>query len=189
MSGSRWTAALAALVLLLGACMGVVDGREARDDPRATLVLDGERVRLTPTSCALVGARLLERLPAGGSETTLTATGRLEDGRQVQVTVRRGTDELPPERFELLEISLGSIERDVESLVGFRGREEATGAWSQVDPDAAGARRPVPGGFVEVDGPRLVATATLPRPSDGVPVDVRLDVTCPLDLEPAPGTA
>ncbi|MFP4311969.1 MAG: hypothetical protein ACLFS9_08335 [Nitriliruptoraceae bacterium] len=176
-------------MLLLSACAAPLGPGDPTARTRASLTLDGTRVALEPTSCALVGGRLLEQLPPGGSETTLTATGRLPDGQEVTVTVRRGTDEVPPEVFELLEVTIGSVDQEVRTLVGFRGLDLTTGTWHQIDPDVAAARRRVSGGFVEVDGARLHATASLPRPSDGAPVAVVIDVTCPLELEPAPGTA
>ncbi|MFP4150090.1 MAG: hypothetical protein ACLFUG_03420 [Nitriliruptoraceae bacterium] len=185
----RWSPWLAAVVLLLSACAAPLGLGGSAARAHASVTLDGTRVALEPTSCALVGGRLLEQLPPGGTETTLTATGRLEDGQEVTVTVRRGTDEAPPEVFELLEVTLGSVEEEVRTLVGFRGLDRSTGTWHQIDPDVAAARRRVSGGFVEVDGARLHAAAALPRPSDGALVEVVIDVTCPLELEPAPGTA
>lgn len=188
MAAPRWIALLTAVVLLSAACtrpLTVVGSAE----PTATLTLDGEPVSLRLTSCGLVNGRLLEALPDGGTEVTLTAHGRLADRRPVAVRVRRGTDMLTPERFELLEVTLGEVDQAIESLVTFRGRDEATGTWTEVDPEAPGARRTVTGGLVEIDGPRLRLATTVSRPSDGRQVILRLDATCPASLELAPGTA
>jgi hypothetical protein len=188
MLAPRWSPLLAAVALLVAACAGVVPAAGPAA-PEATLTLDGETGPLTLTSCALVNGRLLEEVPDGGAETTLTAVGQLADGRPIRLAVRRGTDRLPPQRFELVELTIGEVERSIETLVAFRGRDDADGTWTEVDAETPTARRAVPGGLVEVDGSRLTVTATAARPSDGRRVQLSIEATCPVELEPAPGTA
>ncbi len=75
---------MAALVLLGAAC-SAPGSAGGSPEAHATLRLDGESVPLLLTSCSLVNGRLLELVPDGGTETTLTATGRLGDGRPIAV--------------------------------------------------------------------------------------------------------
>ena len=156
---------------------------------RATLELDGSTIDLAVTRCALLGGRFLENLPPGGVEVSLVAEGRDTDGSPVRVIARRGTDEVAPHRFDLLEVAVGEVERHLEVLVVLRGFDRDTGTWTQVDPDAPDARRPVPGPLVDVDGTRLRARSVAPAPADGRRVPVSLEATCPPQLGPDPDLA
>ncbi|GEM_PF-1973560 len=156
---------------------------------RATLVLNGASIDLEVTGCALLGGRFLEELPAGGVEVSLVAEGRDADGSPVRVIARRGTDEVAPHRYDLLEVAVGEVEHHLEVLVVLRGFDRDTGTWTQVDPDAPGARRPVAGPLFDVEGTRLTARSVAPTPTDGRRVPVSLEATCPPQLGPDPGLA
>ena len=156
---------------------------------RATLVLNGASIDLEVTGCALLGGRFLEELPAGGVEVSLVAEGRDADGSPVRVIARRGTDEVAPHRFDLLEVAVGEVEHHLEVLVVLRGFDRDTGTWTQVDPDAPDARRPVAGPLFDVEGARLTARSVTPAPDDGRPVPLSLEATCPPQLGPDPGLA
>ena len=157
---------------------------------RATLQFDGVKIGLDVTGCALLNGRFLEDLPPGGAEVSLVAEGRDVDGSPVRVTARRGTDEVAPHRFDLLEIAVGEVERHLEVLVVLRGLDRDTGTWTQVDPDAPDARRPVAGPLFDVDGTRLTAARSVaPTPADGRRIAVSLEATCPPQLGSDPGLA
>lgn len=156
---------------------------------RATLELDGAAIDLDVTGCALLGGRFLEELPAGGVEVSLVAEGHDADGSPVRVIARRGTDEVAPHRFDLLEVAVGEVEHHLEVLVVLRGFDRDTGTWTQVDPDAPDARRPVTGPLFDVDGTRLTAQSAAPTSTDGRRVPVSLEATCPPQLGPDPGLA
>ncbi len=153
------------------------------------LQLDGSRIELDVVDCALISGRLIDELPAGGSEVSLVATGRDSDERPVHVVVRRGTDVVAPHRFDVLEVSIGEVEQDLEVLVLVRGFDRDTGAWSQIDPDAPGARRDVDGPLVRVDGARLRAHSTVSLDASGQRVPVALEAACPPVSHADPGLA
>jgi hypothetical protein len=180
--------------VVAGALLATLLGRASPDPSgpatgQATLELDGSRIDLAVTRCALLGGRFLEQLPPGGVEVSLVADGRDADGSPVRVIARRGTDEVAPHRFDLLEVAVGEVEHHLEVLVVLRGFDRDTGSWTQVDPDAPDARRPVTGPLFDLDGTRLRARSVAPAPTDGRPVPVSLEATCPTQLGPDPGLA
>ena len=156
---------------------------------RATLQLDGAEIDLAVTRCALLAGRLLDELPVGGTEVTLVAEGRDDDGSPVRVIARRGTDEVAPHRFDLLEVAVGEVAHHLEVLVVLRGFDRDSGTWTQIDPDAPDARRPVAGPLFAVDGTRLTARSRAPAPTDGRRVPVALEATCPPKPGADPGLA
>ncbi len=182
--GSHRAPLAALLALVVGACATV--------DPTtgpATLHLGDSRLELEVTACSLVAGRLLEALPEGGAEVTVVAEGTDEDGDPVRVTARRGTDVVAPHRFELLEISRGEVSEQLQVMVVLRGYDRTEGTWSQVDPDAPGARVRVPAGLFEIDDARLATRAASAARSDGTEVAVAFEAVCPPQLERDPGVA
>ena len=155
----------------------------------AHLDLGDDRLELTVTACTLVAGRLLEEVPAGGSEVTVVAEGQDAAGEPVRVTARRGTDEVAPHRFELLEISRGAVTEHLEVVVVLRGYDRVRGTWTQVDPDAPGARRRVGAGLFEIDGARLASRAASAYTPDGTEVTVAFEAVCPPELERDAGLA
>jgi len=153
------------------------------------LQLDGSRIALEVRDCALISGRLIEELPAGGSEVSLIAEGRDGDGQPVRVVVRRGTDVVAPHRFDVLEVAIGEVDGDLEVLVLVRGFDRDTGAWSQIDPDAPGARRDVDGPLIRVDGAGLRARRALGRDGRGQQVPIALEAMCPPVSHADPGLA
>lgn len=155
----------------------------------AHLAFGDDRLELTVTACTLVAGRLLEEVPAGGSEVTVVAEGQDTAGEPVRVTARRGTDEVAPHRFELLEISRGAVTEGLEVVVLLRGYDRVRDTWTQVDPDAPGARRNVREGLFEIDGARLVSRAASAYAPDGTEVTVAFEAVCPPELERDAGLA
>lgn len=155
---------------------------------RGWLELDGDRIDLAVTECALVAGRLIDRIPSGGSEVSLVAEGR-DDGREVRVVARRGTDVVAPHRFHVLEVAIGEVERDLEVLVVLRGYDRATDAWSQIDPDAPLARRDVDGPLFAVEGRHLHARATTSLRPGSDRILLVLEASCPPVVDADPGVA
>lgn len=153
------------------------------------LQLDGSRIELDVVDCALISGRLIDEVPAGGSEISLVAEGRDGDERPVLVVVRRGTDIVAPHRFDVLEVTIGEVERDLEVLVLVRGFDRDTGTWNQIDPNAARARRDVDGPLVTVDGAGLRAHSTVSLDASAQRIPVTLEAACPPVLHADPGLA
>lgn len=187
MGRRSWTFGVAgALVAGLLACSGPVAEQPVG---RGLLQLDASRIELDVVHCALTAGRLIDEVPAGGSEVSLIAEGRDRDERPVRVVARRGTDVVAPHRFDVLEVSVGEVERDLEVLVLLRGFDRDSGDWSQIDPDAPGARRDVDGPLFAVEGVGLRARGTARLDAGGERVPIRLEAVCPPALDADPGLA
>lgn len=156
---------------------------------RGWLELGGARIDLDVLECALLSGRLIDQLPAGGSEISLIAEGRARDQRPVRVVARRGTDVVAPHRFHVLEVAIGEVQRDLEVLVLLRGFDRDTGGWSQIDPDAPLARRDVDGPLFSVDGTHLRARTTASLGAGRPRVAVVLEAGCPPVTQADPGVA
>ena len=155
----------------------------------ATLEVDGRRIDLDVVSCGLIDGRFMPGPPPTGSERTLLATGQTPADGPVSVSVRRTRDDAAPQRVQTVEISLGDPTQDVRALVLYRGLDEDTGIWSEIDPDAPDPRVTVPGPLLELDGASLRAEGSASLPEDGRRIMVRLDARCPVEVDGAPGVA
>ena len=120
---------------------------------------------------------------------TVVAEGEDAAGEAVRVTARRGTDEVAPHRFELLEVSRGTVTERLEVVVVLRGYDRVRGTWTQVDPDAPGARRNVREGLFEIDGARLASRTASAYTPEGTEVAVAFEAVCPPELERDAGLA
>ncbi len=181
-----WLAVLASLVLI-----GCADppAPEPTAVGEAMLEIDGRRIELDVVSCGLIGGRFTETPPPTGSERTLLAAGESATDGPVAVSVRRTRDEVAPQQVQTVEISLGDPEEFVRALVLYRGLDEDTGTWSEIDPDATDARVTVPGPLLELDGASLRAEGAASLPEDGRRVLVRLEARCPIETDGTPGIA
>ncbi len=185
-----WVAALTVALMasvLLG-CAELVPGTPATGGS-ATLEVDGRRIDLDVVSCGLIGGRFMSAPPPTGSERTLLATGETPTDGPVSVAVRRTRDEAAPHHVQTVEISLGDPAEDVRALVLYRGLDEDTGTWSEIDPDAPDPRVAVPGPLLDLDGASLRAEGSASLPEDGRRIVVRLDARCPVEVDGAPGVA
>jgi hypothetical protein len=188
---ARTASARALLALLAGALVvGCADPAAPGRAPvgEATLEIDGRRIDLDVVTCGLIDGRFPETLPPTGSERTLTAAGETEADGPIRVSVRRTRDDVAPQQVQTVEISLGDPEVAVQALVLYRGLDEATGRWSELDPDAPDPRVEVPGPLLEVTDAALRAEGSVSLP-DGERVMVRLDARCPVVSDGTPGVA
>lgn len=181
---------LLTLVVLSGACgplVGAGHGEVARTSGRLTI--GDEVVDLTVTGCATIGGRLAANLPVEGSETTLTATGRTDADRPVEVVVRRTRSGQAPHVVQSVEIGIGDPRRRIEALVLYRAFDEDTERWTSIDPDAPSSRAEAAGPLLILLDDGLRANGVARRADTGSPVAVRLDADCPIELDDGPGLA
>jgi hypothetical protein len=155
----------------------------------AALEIDGRRIDLDIITCGLIDGRFTPSPPPSGSERTLVAAGETERDGPVSVAVRRTRDEVAPQQVQTVEISLGDPEVAVQALVLYRGLDETTGTWSEIDPDAADPRVTTPGPLLELTGASLRAEGSASMPEDGRRVVVRLEARCPVEVDAVPGIA
>jgi hypothetical protein len=155
----------------------------------ATLDIDGRRIDLDVVACGLIDGRFPATPPPTGSERTLVAAGETTVDGPVAVSVRRTRDDVAPQHVETVEISIGDPEEAVQALVLYRGLDEDSGTWSEIDPDAADPRVTVPGPLLELTGASLRAEGSASMPTDGRRVLVRLDARCPIEVDGTPGIA
>lgn len=188
---TRARLALLAAGFSASALVGCTDpsAPDPTDVGTASLEIEGRRIDLDVVDCGLIDGRFRPTPPPTGSERTLFAAGDTDADGPVTVAVRRTRDDVAPHQVQTVEISLGDPEVAVQALVLYRGLDEDTGTWSEIDPDAADARVTVRGPLLQLTGASLRAEGSASMPDDGRRVLVQLQARCPVEVDGVPGIA